>query len=186
MIKTIINNHEDIYSESPCKPRNNRDLSLSYNVIALLLMCMPSWIRFFQCLRRYRDTTNWFPHLVNAGKYSTTFLDIGTLSLKYHFSSMYSSDWENPFFYLWLIAKFFGTIYKLAWDYKMDWGFFDKNAGENRFLREVIVYSSKVSSLHFLFFISLFYFFIFVSINLYHFKRMLSNRLVKVERREDS
>lgn len=113
-------------------------------MIALLLLCLPAYIRFFQCLRRYRDTTNWFPHLVNAGKYATTFLDIGTLSLKYHFSYMYKSDWENPFFYLWLIAKFFGTIYKLAWDYKMDWGFFDKNAGENKFLREVIVYSSKV------------------------------------------
>lgn len=26
----------------------------------------------------------------------------------------------------------------------MDWGLFDKNAGENKFLREEIVYSSKV------------------------------------------
>ena len=25
----------------------------------------------------------------------------------------------------------------------MDWGFLDKNAGENKFLRETIVYSSK-------------------------------------------
>lgn len=133
-----------MYSTSPCRPRNNRDLSSPFNVIALFFMCLPAWIRFMQCLRRYRDTTNVFPHLVNAGKYSTTFFDIGALSLKYHFSYMYNSDWENPFFYLWLIVKFFGTCYKLAWDYKMDWGFFDKNAGENKFLREVIVYSSKV------------------------------------------
>jgi len=27
----------------------------------------------------------------------------------------------------------------------MDWGLFDRNAGENRFLREEIVYSSTVS-----------------------------------------
>lgn len=28
----------------------------------------------------------------------------------------------------------------------MDWGLFDKNAGENTFLREEIVYSSTVST----------------------------------------
>jgi len=28
----------------------------------------------------------------------------------------------------------------------MDWGLFDKNAGENRYLREEIVYSQKVSN----------------------------------------
>ena len=44
---------------------------------------------------------------------------------------------------LWFISKFVGTWYKLYWDVKMDWGFFDKNAGENKYLREVIVYSSK-------------------------------------------
>jgi hypothetical protein len=106
-------------------------------------MCLPSWIRFLQCLRRFKDTTNVFPHLANALKYATTFFDIGTLALKYHFSSLYKSDWENPFFYIWLIAKTVGTCYKLFWDFKMDWGFFDKNAGENKYLREVIVYSSK-------------------------------------------
>ena len=62
---------------------------------------------------------------------------------------MYKSDWDNPFFYLWFLAKFSGTCYKYAWDIKMDWGFFDKNAGENKYLREVIVYSSKVSEFYF-------------------------------------
>jgi hypothetical protein len=132
------------FAESPCSPRSYRDLTHVFNIVALILACLPSWLRFLQCLRRYRDTLNAFPHLANAIKYSTTFFDIGTLSLKYQFSHMYESDWENPFFYLWLIVKFLGTCYKLFWDFKMDWGFFEKNAGENRFLREVIVYSSKV------------------------------------------
>ena len=34
---------------------------------------IPAWTRFWQCLRRYRDSREAFPHLVNAGKYSTTF-----------------------------------------------------------------------------------------------------------------
>jgi len=31
----------------------------------------------------------------------------------------------------------------------MDWGFFDQNAGENKFLRAEVVYSSKVRSIVF-------------------------------------
>jgi hypothetical protein len=130
----------------PCMPKTNRDLSIPYNSIGLVLLCIPSWLRFLQCLRRFKDTASAFPHLANALKYAMTFFDIGTLALKYHFSAVqkYESDWENPFFYLWLIVKLIGTVYKLVWDLKMDWGFFDSNAGDNKFLREVIVYSSKV------------------------------------------
>ncbi|KTF83296.1 hypothetical protein cypCar_00024858 [Cyprinus carpio] len=46
--------------------------SYSYGVRAII-HCLPAWLRFVQCLRRYRDTKRAFPHLVNAGKYSTTF-----------------------------------------------------------------------------------------------------------------
>ena len=34
--------------------------------------CLPGIWRFLQCLRRYRDTKNAFPHLANAGKYACT------------------------------------------------------------------------------------------------------------------
>ena len=54
---------------------------------------------------------------------------------------------DNPFLYLWIIAAFVSTCYTFTWDIKMDWGLFDKNAGENRFLREEIVYASKVPPL---------------------------------------
>lgn len=46
--------------------------SYSYGVRAVI-QCLPAWFRFVQCLRRYRDSKRAFPHLVNAGKYSTTF-----------------------------------------------------------------------------------------------------------------
>lgn len=35
--------------------------------------CLPAWFRFAQCLRRYRDTKEAFPHLMNAAKYATSF-----------------------------------------------------------------------------------------------------------------
>ena len=38
-----------------------------------IIAALPAWFRFAQCLRRYRDTREANPHLVNAGKYSTTF-----------------------------------------------------------------------------------------------------------------
>ncbi|CAF4578912.1 unnamed protein product, partial [Rotaria magnacalcarata] len=49
----------------------------------------------------------------------------------------------NPFLYVWIVASFIGATYKLIWDLKMDWGFFDANDNENKFLREQIVYPSK-------------------------------------------
>ena len=38
-----------------------------------VVAALPSWFRFAQCMRRYRDTRLAFPHLANAGKYATTF-----------------------------------------------------------------------------------------------------------------
>lgn len=43
--------------------------------------CLPAWFRFAQCLRRYKDTRQAFPHLVNAGKYSTAFFVVAFSTL---------------------------------------------------------------------------------------------------------
>lgn len=62
----------------------------SYGVRAVI-QCLPAWFRFVQCLRRYRDTKRAFPHLVNAGKYSTSFFVVTFAALynthkgTYHF-----------------------------------------------------------------------------------------------------
>ncbi|XP_069497551.1 solute carrier family 53 member 1 [Ambystoma mexicanum] len=115
--------------------------SYSYGVRAVV-QCIPAWLRFIQCLRRYRDTKRAFPHLVNAGKYSTTFFMVT-------FAALYSTHKERNhpdaqvFFYLWIVFYFISSCYTLIWDLKMDWGLFDRNAGENTFLREEIVYPQK-------------------------------------------
>ena len=59
-----------------------------------------------------------------------------------------SKDTSNPLFYVWLCSLILGTFYTLTWDLKMDWGLFSKDAGENRFLREQIVYDYKVLNTH--------------------------------------
>ncbi|CAF1523474.1 unnamed protein product [Rotaria sp. Silwood1] len=109
------------------------------------LLILPSWFRFAQNLRRYRDTNRVTLHLVNAGKSATGFFVVITNSLRRATTETYSKKpMSNPFLYLWIIASIVGATYKLLWDLKMDWGFFEKNAGENKYLRDHIVYSSKV------------------------------------------
>lgn len=63
--------------------------------------------------------------------------------LFFSFAAKNHSD-TQVFFYLWIIFYFISSCYTLIWDLKMDWGLFDKNAGENTFLREGIVYPQKV------------------------------------------
>jgi hypothetical protein len=62
------------------------------------------------------------------------------------YSDKYQITSENPYFYLLVMASILSSCYAYTWDIKMDWGLFDKKAGDNKYLREEIVYSSTVSS----------------------------------------
>lgn len=117
---------------------------VSYGVRPIVA-CLPAWFRFAQCLRRYRDTRKVFPHIVNAGKYSTTFFVVifSTLNTVYKGQHGDEVTQNNAFFYLWVAAAFVSTCYTMVWDFKMDWGLLDRNAGENTLLREEIVYGYK-------------------------------------------
>uniref|UniRef100_A0A8C7FHP7 Xenotropic and polytropic retrovirus receptor 1a n=1 Tax=Oncorhynchus kisutch TaxID=8019 RepID=A0A8C7FHP7_ONCKI len=113
----------------------------SYGLRAII-QCLPAWFRFVQCLRRYRDTKRAFPHLVNAGKYSTTFFVVTFAALYSTHKEQKHSD-ADMFFYLLMVFSAVSSLYTLIWDLKMDWGLFDRGAGENTFLREEIVYPQK-------------------------------------------
>lgn len=120
---------------------------------------MPAWWRFAQCLRRYYNTKQAFPHLVNAGKYSTSFVVVilSTIATVLHgmtietkffklffFVADKELDTQSPqyyvFFVLWLISGVVNSCYTFAWDIKMDWGFFEKGF----LIRREIIYPSKV------------------------------------------
>uniref|UniRef100_A0A8C6QAU9 Xenotropic and polytropic retrovirus receptor 1 n=1 Tax=Nothobranchius furzeri TaxID=105023 RepID=A0A8C6QAU9_NOTFU len=49
----------------------------------------------------------------------------------------------DMFFYLLIVFSIVSSLYTLIWDLRMDWGLFDRGAGENTFLREEIVYPHK-------------------------------------------
>ncbi|UJR19481.1 hypothetical protein I4U23_022611 [Adineta vaga] len=114
---------------------------ICFQVIFLLL---PSWFRFLQCLRRYRDTKHRFPHLVNAGKYASSFFVIIMNGFRRGYALKYQNNrYSNPFLYLWILTSLISSTYKLIWDFKMDWGFCQRKMGKNKYLREQIIYSSK-------------------------------------------
>lgn len=135
-------------------------------IIRPIVNCLPAWFRFAQCLRRYRDSKEAFPHLVNAGKYSATFFVVLFATLRsfnarkflgnfrsldfnifcFNFLANYENTFDNPYTILWILCSLISSCYAYTWDIKMDWGLFDKNANENTFLREEIVYSSTVST----------------------------------------
>lgn len=103
-----------------------------------VLTILPSWFRLAQCLRRFRDTRSKFPHLHNAGKYASgIFLAIANGLRR----SKLADKPNHPFLYVWICFALFSSTYKLIWDFKMDWGLFDKNS-KHRFLRQQLVYSS--------------------------------------------
>ncbi|GAB0090413.1 xenotropic and polytropic retrovirus receptor 1 [Sergentomyia squamirostris] len=52
-------------------------------VIRTLVCMLPSWFRFAQCCRRYRNTREAFPHLVNASKYAASFFVVIFSSLTF-------------------------------------------------------------------------------------------------------
>ncbi|XP_059799739.1 xenotropic and polytropic retrovirus receptor 1 homolog isoform X1 [Hypanus sabinus] len=125
------------------KPRQKPIYGNSYGVTCFI-QCIPPWIRFTQCLRRYRDSRDAFPHLANAGKYSTVFIMVT-------FAALYSTEKERSqltigvkvYFYLWAVTTCVSTIFTIGWDLKMDWGLLDKKTKENKFLREETVYQYK-------------------------------------------
>lgn len=59
------------------------------------------------------------------------------------FSDLDHEDAET-FFYMLIVSSTVSSLYTLMWDLRMDWGLFDRGAGENTFLREEIVYPHKV------------------------------------------
>ena len=46
-------------------------------------------------------------------------------------------------FYVWLVLKLISTFYSIFWDLKMDFGFFAVTEGQNKYLREELVYPSR-------------------------------------------
>ncbi|KAK7571792.1 hypothetical protein V9T40_014264 [Parthenolecanium corni] len=118
-------------------------ITQEYMVSKTIVNCIPAWVRFAQCLRRYRDSRETL-HLINAGKYASSMAGIISNSMLLSSKTSYSHYSENPYFYVYFICATIASTYTYTWDVKMDWGVFDFRESEYKFLREEIVYSSPM------------------------------------------
>lgn len=94
--------------------------------------CLPGIWRLLQCLRRYYDTRNAFPHLVNGGKY--TFTILASMSL-----SLYRIDQTVSLKVFFVFCSTVNSIYCSIWDIAMDWSLGNPYAG-HPYLRDVLGY----------------------------------------------
>lgn len=89
----------------------------------------PIW-RALQCIRRYHDTKNVFPHLVNGGKYAMTIMSAVTLSL-------YRMRGTESNLGLFITFSIINSLYTSVWDLFMDFSFFQPDT-RHRFLRDIL------------------------------------------------
>jgi len=80
---------------------------------------LPNWFRAAQCIRRYIDTREGFPHLANTLKYSLGFVDATLAYLNYYYSTHASITY---LYYALLANKVISALYSYYWDIVMDWG----------------------------------------------------------------
>lgn len=78
------------------------------------LNCLPAIWRFLQCWRRFADTSDWFPHLLNASKYSLTILYNVFLSF------VRINPGNVPYRVLFIVFAGLNAILSSLWDVLMD------------------------------------------------------------------
>ncbi|GAO49163.1 hypothetical protein G7K_3321-t1 [Saitoella complicata NRRL Y-17804] len=106
---------------------NLQQCNSAHSALLGFMTCLPGIWRFLQCLRRYRDTRNVFPHLVNAGKYLCT-------TFTYMFLSLWRIHLDTKYQVLYIVFATLNTIYTSLWDLFMDWSLLQPHA-PHRFLR---------------------------------------------------
>ncbi|KAK3945161.1 EXS family-domain-containing protein [Diplogelasinospora grovesii] len=93
----------------------------------------PIW-RALQCIRRYNDTGNVFPHLVNCGKYSMTIITAVFLSL-------YRIDDSHTNLAFFITFAAINAVYCAIWDVFMDFSLLQSHA-RHPLLRDVTALKS--------------------------------------------
>jgi hypothetical protein len=93
----------------------------SHSRLLGFLSTLPGIWRALQCIRRFYDTRNIFPHLVNCGKYCFTILAGMSLSL-------WRIERSTDMMALFIVFATVNSIYCSIWDVIMDWSKSDPNS----------------------------------------------------------
>lgn len=117
----------DWTNPTQCNSSNSRLLGF--------LTTVPALWRFFQCIRRYKDTRNVFPHLVNGGKYLMTVISYVMLSL-------YRIDRNNTNMALFIGFSVINSLYCSVWDLFMDFSLLQFHS-RHFWLRDILALKNK-------------------------------------------
>jgi hypothetical protein len=135
----------DFLVEDSKNPIQNYSHSTWYKKVFIpILTQLPLLIRFNQCLRKFHDTGDRFPHLANAAKYALS--QMVTLAGTFHplyleFTGPTRINNRIPFYQIfWTILFISSSLYSFAWDVYMDWGLGRKEYG---FLCPQLMYPKK-------------------------------------------
>eukprot|EP00455_Lapot_gusevi_P038249 TRINITY_DN42853_c0_g1_i2.p1 TRINITY_DN42853_c0_g1~~TRINITY_DN42853_c0_g1_i2.p1 ORF type:complete len:317 (-),score=38.84 TRINITY_DN42853_c0_g1_i2:80-994(-) len=111
------------------------------NISTTAVSVLPLLWRFLQCVRRYYDTRQRFPHFANAFKYALaqTIILMGVFHPLYTHTSSHS--W-NAHRLTWLIGCILSGLYTFSWDLVMDWGLVTNQNEEAPLLRKKLVFSN--------------------------------------------
>lgn len=96
------------------------------NVLIPIICLLPLLFRFNQCLRKYADSGDRFPHLANASKYAMA--QLVTLTGAFH--PLYlevqlrrgNNNHESHYQFYWTFLFFASSSFSFTWDVYMDWG----------------------------------------------------------------
>eukprot|EP00696_Hemimastix_kukwesjijk_P008245 gnl/Hemi2/20436_TR6785_c0_g3_i1.p1 gnl/Hemi2/20436_TR6785_c0_g3~~gnl/Hemi2/20436_TR6785_c0_g3_i1.p1 ORF type:complete len:591 (+),score=178.57 gnl/Hemi2/20436_TR6785_c0_g3_i1:510-2282(+) len=100
-----------------------------------ILSIIPLFYRLLQCLRRYWDTKDAFPHLFNGFKYGLGLTVVFLGALNQNFTDADLREYRI----FWLVAYLCSTTYSIYWDVYQDWGLGDRSA-RNWFLRDKLIF----------------------------------------------
>lgn len=89
---------------------------------------LPSIWRFLQCVRRYMDSGDWFPHLANMLKYAVS-------ALYYCLLSVWRIDRTDEHRVAFIVVAVANSLYTSTWDVVMDWSL-GQLSSKHPFLRD--------------------------------------------------
>ncbi|KAJ2725685.1 Signal transduction protein [Coemansia sp. Benny D115] len=90
-------------------------------------LMLPNVFRLLQCIRRFVDSGDAFPHLANGAKYSSTIVTMWLASAN-RISG--GNIWKS----IWVASAIANSCFTSLWDLLMDWGLFESRS-KHRFLR---------------------------------------------------
>lgn len=101
-----------------------------------ILSCLPSYWRLLQCLRRYADSGDKFPHLFNGAKYICGIAY--NASLCAYRMAHRSPEARTPF----IVCALINAIFTSIWDIVFDWSLLQPSK-HNLFLRDDLYLAGK-------------------------------------------